>query len=456
MSITYTQFLVELYEDHIDEASAFFEQRIASIAVDVHEWMSAADDEERLEAHIDALVVGGEKALEIAKEAALEGEPGPIYVLVNLYCRYQQLDTLLDFLNNVDLAEVAVRQSVMFALLDQFPEVWTDQVCGLLSASEKALDIFSLFTPALLKKGQFPAGVALEPILGHALVDPVPLIQAAGVSRDKACRNVLANFIIQGDSERKQSALVAMLRLGFHQIVGYTLHNVPAGERPIQALVTGAPLSVFNEQASQSPEIWSEDNLFQLMVGGVAEYIPQLIGILANEALAPMAANALFVITGTRLTASSFIEETWEEDELFADELLAFKEGKVPQRSDGKPYGEEIEELSLDQQHWLSWWQENYTRFVSGKRYRLGRMISPVSLVQSLAHPYLNASMRNVSYHELVIRYNANGHFLVSDFVNVQQQSLRSLYQWAEQVESQYSPGDWYFSGTVQQHQLVQ
>lgn len=460
MSISYKQFLIELYQDHIDEAVAFYDQRLLRIEDDAADWMAPSFDDARLEAHLDALVIGGTLALALAKDAALEGEPGAIYVLVNLYCRYQQLEVLLDLVEELDLGEEGVGQAITVALTDQFPESWVQPVQGLFNQPVKSTDLCGLFVPVLLKTRQFPENFAFEPLLlpdssGHVLSDPVPFIVAAGVMRDKRSRNVLASLVVQGEENVKQAALIALLRIGFHQSIGYTLHNVPVENQPA-AIQLGAPLDVFNLQANRDQRDWTPNTIFQLMVGGVAEYIPQLISVLVNEELAPIAAEALFIITGERLVASLFVEEEWQEEDLFTDELAAFKEGKTPQRSDGLPYGEEVEELVVDQGAWLAWWQENHGRFESGKRYRLGRLISPVALVKALAHLYVKESVRRVCYLELVVRYNATGHFSEVDFVREQQRFLRDLYQWAEQVESHCVPGDWYFAGAAQQAALAQ
>jgi hypothetical protein len=460
MSISYKQFLTELYQDHVEEAAAFYDQRLLRIEDDVADWMVPSFDDTRLEAHLDALVIGGTLGLGLTKDAALEAEPGAVYVLVNLYCRYQQLDALLDFIEAMDLEEESVRQAMAVALMDQFPDAWVTPVQDLFQQPLKAPNICALFVPVLLKKQQFPKGIAFEPLLQpsseQSLMDPISFIEAAGVMRDKNSRNVLASIVVQGKAKVKHAALIALLRIGFHQIIGYTLHNVPADEQPTAVIMLGAPLDLFNAQANIAQSDWTPSTIFQLMIGGVADYIPQLISALANEALAPAVAEALFVITGERLTASLFVEEEWEEDDLFADELAAFKEGKVPQRSDGMPYGVEVEELVIDHDAWMAWWQENQGRFVSGKRYRLGRLVSPVSLVKALTHPFLKESVRRACYLEMVIRYNAVGHFSEVDLVRCQQRFLRELYQWAEQVESSCVPGDWYFSGAIQPASLTQ
>ena len=122
----------------------------------------------------------------------------------------------------------------------------------------------------------------------------------------------------------------------------------------------------------------------------------------------------------------------------------------MPQRTDDRPYGEEVEKLSSDPQIWREWWQQNQPKFVKGKRYRFGMKISPVSLVRSLHYAHADHALRELTYQELVIRYKADIHFSTMDFIRVQQQSLRELYQWAEIAGAKFTQGDWYFSGSAQ------
>ncbi len=69
-------FRSKLYLEHLEEASFLFDQRINLRRISLHPWEDLAELEERLEAHIDALVVGGALATEVCRVRWREGDEG--------------------------------------------------------------------------------------------------------------------------------------------------------------------------------------------------------------------------------------------------------------------------------------------------------------------------------------------------------------------------------------------
>ena len=63
MTQTILDFETELYQEHLEEASFLYEQRLTLFDDPEITWLDIEDFEERFEAHIDALVVGEELAL---------------------------------------------------------------------------------------------------------------------------------------------------------------------------------------------------------------------------------------------------------------------------------------------------------------------------------------------------------------------------------------------------------
>ena len=60
-------FKVDIYREHLEEASALYDLRHALLAEPDREWRSLHDFEERLEAHLDALVIGGRSPCRCAR-----------------------------------------------------------------------------------------------------------------------------------------------------------------------------------------------------------------------------------------------------------------------------------------------------------------------------------------------------------------------------------------------------
>lgn len=447
MSTSYTNFLEELYEEHIEEASFLYEQRLAYLDDPEVEWLATQAEEQRLEAHIDALVIGSNKAIDTCRALALDGDMGATYVLVTLYCRQNLLEPLLVDLNEIDYSDEAIRQSIYLALSDNLSSDWIGTVMK--PPLSKQLALFSLFIPALIKQKAFLEGQSFEKVLQKDLPDLHPTIQAAGQLRDGASRKLLAEYIAKGDAKLKQVAMRSMLQMGYQQAIEYAQRHLPLAEQPLTSMALGTNTDFFHSLFKTPQDEWSQEVIDSITLGGLADHIPILINSLEKEELAPQIAQALFIITGAPLTETKFLEDNWEEEDLFEDELEAFKEGNNPQRLDGQPYGEEVEELTLNPDHWRHWWHHNQSNFVVGARYRLGRALSPIALVQLLIHPRIPHTMRELSYQELLIRYQAQIYFSTSDWIHAQQQSIRQLYQWAQQVDGNYSHGRSYFAGSL-------
>ena len=76
MATSTRQFNIELYREHLDEASFLYQQRLAYLHDPEVKWPELANWEDRFEAHVDALVIGEDLALEICRQRAAEGDAG--------------------------------------------------------------------------------------------------------------------------------------------------------------------------------------------------------------------------------------------------------------------------------------------------------------------------------------------------------------------------------------------
>jgi hypothetical protein len=73
-------FYIDLFLEHLAEGSFLYEQRIALLVDPELTWMDLEDFERRLEAHVDALLVGEELAMEVCRQQLREGDFGEAYV----------------------------------------------------------------------------------------------------------------------------------------------------------------------------------------------------------------------------------------------------------------------------------------------------------------------------------------------------------------------------------------
>jgi hypothetical protein len=124
MSLSPRSFKIGLYEEHLDEL-AFLRGQCVALRADInHGWQTPAPFEERLEAHLDALVVGDALALQTALAAAEGAEPDKVFAVAALCCRRADAPALQTLLQGVALDEPAQAEAVGHALLLEWPSAW--------------------------------------------------------------------------------------------------------------------------------------------------------------------------------------------------------------------------------------------------------------------------------------------------------------------------------------------
>ncbi len=105
MAISTRAFRVELYQEHLEEAAFLYEQRLALLRDPQISWREIGSFEDRLEAHVDGLVVGEELALEVCRTRAKEGEPGELFPIVSVLCRQRRADLMSELLAGIDFKD---------------------------------------------------------------------------------------------------------------------------------------------------------------------------------------------------------------------------------------------------------------------------------------------------------------------------------------------------------------
>src|SRR6476620_1226608 len=88
------RFSADLYLEHLEEASFLYEQRLGLYDDPEITWLDIGKVEERFAAHLDALIGGGDGALEICQQKCEQGEPGDLYTAVCVFCRSGRRDLL--------------------------------------------------------------------------------------------------------------------------------------------------------------------------------------------------------------------------------------------------------------------------------------------------------------------------------------------------------------------------
>lgn len=440
-------FRTGVYFEHLEEASFLYEQRLSLLDDPEITWKDVAEFEERFEAHIDALVVGEDLALNVCHTQAMDGDFGELHAAVRVFCRQNRADFVAEAWRDIDSQDTDSIQAIGDALKDECPDPWR----------ERLAPIFSSMDPTLISVGALLFGYRryrAENLLLHALnrlqdtVLPV-LIWALGRIGSAATRSALFPLLEHSDPMVRKAAAESLLRFGETRVVAHGLSLASLENWPLIAVGLGG-----NHQAAKvlidriARGAADKDSLIALGILGHLSAVSVLYSLLENKDLGRAAATGLFLITGAELYEEVFIPEEIDEEELFEEELEAYrKDGKTPTGADGQPYGETVRRLSQNPLDWETWLRENKSRFDPNHRYRLGRPYSPACLFQTLlseASPY---RARQLAIEELKIRYNADFPIEVDMPVVMQRQILPRIAQWVQTNEPRFQPGAWYFAG---------
>ncbi|HWF60219.1 MAG TPA: FHA domain-containing protein [Nitrospira sp.] len=437
------RFYVELYEEHLEEASFLCAQRLTLFDDPEITWVAIGEWEERLEAHIDALVIGEDLALEVSEKQAAEGDFGMLFAVASVFCRQRRFDLLKKVLEPLGSEDLEKLQAVADALKYECPPEWESEIAHVLPVTDPRL-IFILATLYGCRRKKFGEGLVADiATLPPAVVQK--LAWAKGRRDDKQGKSQLQDWLKHEDESVRSATAVALLRLGEQKLVQEaTLQNgISAAPWSIRAIAaTPKELTLLLAQVGRNkPET---DSLIALGIMGEITAVPILLSYLADEAMAPAAALGLNLITGAELYEKVFIPEVMDEDELFDEEKEQVKKGQPVLRPDGKPYGENVVRLSQKPEEWKTWWMANQNRFSRGLRYRSGVPVTPAVLVDNLAFPKTPRKIRQLAYEELVIRYGADIPFETDMPVRQQQEAIAKWKGWVAANEARFKPGKWY------------
>lgn len=94
---------------------------------------------------------------------------------------------------------------------------------------------------------------------------------------------------------------------------------------------------------------------------------------------------------------------------------------------------------------WQTWWDQNHRRFIQGHRYRGGKSMSLLLLIDQLKDD--NRIVRQAAYDELVISSGAFLPFDIDGPWRVQQSHLFAWQQWWKENQDDFPKGYWFFHG---------
>lgn len=452
MTVDRRAFLADLCREHLEEASFLYSQRQQVIASEQGRWRAIGGWDERLEAHVDALVVAGDCALELSRIRALDGEPGELFAALCVMCRQRRADLVSEALSRLDLLDPLRCSAAADALRFELPPEWTGFVLDALAREDGRL--MRVLAPAC---GSFRIEKSMSPLIAalqNALPDApphelLPLIRAIGSMAVQQAIPTLIQVHRNPDADVQASALLALLRAGVADpsVLASFRHSGQSLPCLALALAGGASATAALTKVVEDGKADSAC-LRALGVLGDPASLWTLCYALADADLAPAAAQALNWITGARLVETATVPEAVEEAALFDAELIAWRErGEAPRRADGTPYGESVERLSIDRPRWVDWLKGAKCLFHEQARYRSGRLYSPRVLYENLIDPNSDRHLRRIAAQELAIRYRCATAWEEDKLAPVQIVELRDIRAWLDKQGESFEPGKWYFAG---------
>jgi uncharacterized protein (TIGR02270 family) len=446
MSTSLKQFYIELYLEHLEEASFLYDQRRALFHNPEIPWPRIGEFEERFEAHIDALVVGGDLALDVCRKQAAEGDAGELHAAVRVFCRQDRKDLFHKALEAVDPADADKARALGDALAHELPVSWQPDLLAMLKAGDAGRIPWIARAAGFGRLKDFD----LVPALSKVPVEGLHILfWALGRLGDaSACAALHQNGLKHEDPGVRKAAALALLRLHDLQITQHCLKRAHQENWALLPLALGggrfAGQVALDALGASKP---TDEGLLAVGIAGDPAAVEPLLEHLGNPESAAASALALHLITGADLQETVVVPEPVDEDELFDEEREKLKKGE-PLPGPGGRAGTEVTRLSQDPLVWQKWWTANHGRFRK-VRHRLGKPFTPACLVEQLENEMTPHRLRGLAYDELIIRYKIDVPFETDFLATKQQAALAEMRRWLQASANRFQEGAWCFAGQV-------
>ncbi len=359
--------LPDIIEEHAEEAAFLWQQRTAAVDAPDYDIEELAEADERVDAHLDALNIGGEPSWEICKELGwdLAGEYFTAMSIAIGLAKQEFVDEVLDAAEgDVDatrgvisaLGWVEPRQLqglVKTLLMDK--SVYR-RLIGIGACAIHRVPANSYLEKALQGSDEELLARALKAVGELGNVNLLPMVQAHCEHDNDACRfQAVRSAMMLGD----RSVLEILLLFA-------------GTENPYQRKAIEVALRVMEPAAARE---WikklatDKTQLRYVLIACGAQgdpvYLPALMRQFENQEFARVAGEAFEIITGLNI---------------FRESLEIIPEAPVVQDSDDdddEELGEDEGLVLPDPEKMSRWFEANKGQFQPGQRYLCGQPVSP-------------------------------------------------------------------------------
>ena len=427
-----------LYREHLEEISFLYEQRELWLDDPEVGLSDIAALEARMEAHLDALVVGKDHALEFCEASVPDADFGELHGAIRVYCREQRLDLVRAALGHAALEDEEVAKGVGDALKHELPATWSDELSTILRDAPP--EEVPLWANAIAYRRLNHLAEAVGHAAGRTDVDAAKLVWSLGKLRVPVPKMLLYRYLQHADWDVSRSSALALLRYGEVGVANDLLRLLP--EHPSLAIpisISSGPSAggVLAHLAKQSVE--QADATLALGLLGNPSSLEPLLELLLQPGVAAAAATALHIITGAPLVREVFVPEEPEDDDDAEDESPLVFAAVAGSR------GSLVQAVETDPTVWRTWLGDNKDRFQRNTRFRLGRPVGPGHVREELTMDVIPRCVRGFIADDHELRYGADFEYESDQWVRDQLHALAIAESLAQSMTPPATQGRWYF-----------
>lgn len=347
-----------IYLEHLEECAMLFERRELCIEDPETSLRDLVELEDRMEAHIDALVLGGAIARELGLDGVSSGDPGNLHAAARVLCRGPDAGLLSLFEPFVEPPISACTRALVSALSLELSPTWAPQLGVML----ESLPLGPLLARAVGCRRIIELGDTLTRLVveRRSAVDP-SLVWALGELRYQPALGVLQELLGRTQSAALWSA-AAIACLKLHdprtQALLRSSAEVSAWSPLGQVLSFDVPTTWLLTELERQP---TTELVTALALRGDPLSFGVLLELLDEPVHARLAAGALFLTTGAPLLEDG-------EDPVSDHSLTHGVLGEQDELAPGWL------RLCQNPDRWRAWLDKHADQFAAGRLRRLGMM----------------------------------------------------------------------------------
>jgi len=391
--------LWDIYEQHLEEAAFQWTRWEQVLIAPDYVLDELVPMEERLHAHVDGLILGGEPVAKRLLQPALQGDDPELVRAAAFTLLLSEApggaDAVLERVRPAGAPTLAAIQRALELLETARLPAW---VQSLLREDSPKLQALGLEVMSL---HQGAPAAACQALASHEAPEVAAVaLRAAGRSRVELAPAVVERALASPHVEVRDAAIVAGL-MGGHRSAW------AACRAAVQSRAPGSPLPLVllaisgeERDLEKVQELLPEESLRPAVLWALG-FSGRLTGadfcfeLMRNKPVAALAAEAFSAITGLRIEGPYAAEREAPEDQEpvpLEEEDLDADLGPKPEEALPQPQVEAI----------AQWWQKARPRLESGRRYLEGQPFTAQVLIDALAHGSLRR--RHVLALELALR----------------------------------------------------